>query len=97
MLTKTKKKMKLPFVETIGFIVLVIFISGFLSSAKPATQESDVETCIDCHEDLASYDIWKEASRLLRDYFDSVTLQDLIKIDDKKNAKGKAKSKAKGH
>ncbi len=61
---------------------------------------------VDCVEDpdychrisiCASYDIWKEASRLLRDYFDSVTLQDLIKIDDKKNAKGKAKSKAKRH
>jgi len=52
LLTKTKKKMKLPFFEAIGFVVLVIFASGFLSSAKPATQESDVETCIDCHEDL---------------------------------------------
>jgi DNA-binding IscR family transcriptional regulator len=45
----------------------------------------------------ASFEIWKEASRLLRDYFDAITLQDLIKIHDKKNAKGKAKSKAKGH
>lgn len=53
MLTKTKKKMKLPLVETVVFIVLTIFISGFISSAKPATQESDVETCADCHEDLA--------------------------------------------
>ncbi len=59
--------------------------------------------CVDdpdyCHRIpiCASYEIWKEASRLLRDYFDSITLQDLIKIDDKKNAKGKAKSKAKRH
>ncbi len=61
---------------------------------------------VDCVDDpdycdripiCASYDIWKEASRLLRDYFDSITLQDLIKIDDKKNAKRKAKSKAKRH
>jgi len=55
---------------------------------------------VDCVEDpdycdripiCASYEIWKEASRLLRDYFDSITLQDLIKIDDKKKPKGKAK------
>ena len=61
---------------------------------------------VDCIEDpdycdripiCASYEVWKEASRLLKDYFDSITLQDLIKIDDKKNAKGKAKSKAKRH
>jgi len=61
---------------------------------------------VDCVEDpdycdripiCASFEIWKEASRLLRDYFDSITLQDLVKLSDKKNAKGKAKSKAKGH
>jgi len=59
---------------------------------------------VDCVDDsdycdripiCASFEIWKEASRLLRDYFDSITLQDLIKISDKKKAKGKAKSKAK--
>jgi Rrf2 family protein len=61
---------------------------------------------VDCIEDpdycdripiCASFEVWKEASRLLRDYFDSVTLQDLIKISDKKKPKGKAKSKAKSH
>ncbi len=52
MLTKTKKKMKLPFFETIGFTVLVIFASGFLSSAKPATQEIEVGICAECHEDV---------------------------------------------
>lgn len=61
---------------------------------------------VDCVEDpdycdripiCASYDIWKEASNRLKDYFDSITLQDLIKLADKKNAKGKAKSKAKRH
>lgn len=61
---------------------------------------------VDCGEDpdycdripiCASYEIWKEASNLLKDYFDSITLQDLIKLSDKKNAKGKAKSKAKRH
>lgn len=61
---------------------------------------------VDCGEDpdycdripiCASYDIWKEASNLLKDYFDSITLQDLIKLSDKKNPTGKAKSKAKRH
>lgn len=61
---------------------------------------------VDCIEDpdycdriaiCASFEVWKEASRLLGGYFDSITLQDLIKISDKKKPKGKAKSKAKGH
>jgi Rrf2 family protein len=59
--------------------------------------------CVDdpdyCHRILicATFEVWKEASRLLKDYFEGLTLQDLIKISDKKKAKGKAKSKAKGH
>ena len=61
---------------------------------------------VDCIEDpdycdripiCAPYEIWKEASRLLQDYFDSITLQDLMKISDKKKPKGKEKSKTKGH
>lgn len=61
---------------------------------------------VDCIEDpdycdripiCASFEIWKEASRLLKDYFESITLQDLMKIDNKKKPKGKAKSKAKSH
>ena len=61
---------------------------------------------VDCVDDAdycdripicSSYEIWKEASRQLKDYFDGVTLQDLIKIHDKKNVKGKTKSKAKSH
>ena len=61
---------------------------------------------VDCVDDpdycdripiCATFEVWKEASNLLRNYFDSITLQDLIKISDKKKAKGKAKSKAKGH
>ena len=61
---------------------------------------------VDCVDDpdycdripiCASFEIWKEASRLLKDYFDSITLQDLIKISDMKKTKGKTKSKAKGH
>lgn len=53
MLTKTKKKVKLPSIKMIGLIGLAIFVTGFLSDAKPANQWTDVETCADCHEDLA--------------------------------------------
>jgi len=63
-------------------------------------------TCclVDCVDDddychlipiCATHEIWKEASRFLKDYFESITLQDLIEISNKKNAKAKAKKKAK--
>lgn len=63
-------------------------------------------TCclVDCVEDddycdriaiCPTYDVWKEASRLLKDYFGSITLQDLIEIENKKNTKSKAKGKSK--
>lgn len=42
----------------------------------------------------ATYDIWKEASILLKDYFESITLQDLIEISNKKNSKAKNKGKS---
>jgi len=50
---------------------------------------------VDCVEDredcgripfCATYEIWKEASDLLRNYFEKTTLQDLIEIWKKKNA-----------
>jgi Rrf2 family protein len=52
-------------------------------------------TCclVDCVEDAkycnrlpncAAHELWKEASFLLKDYFDKMTLQDLVKISDKK-------------
>jgi len=50
---KIKNKMKLPSVQLIGFIVLALAVTGFLAGAKPATQESDIETCADCHDELA--------------------------------------------
>lgn len=63
-------------------------------------------TCclVDCVEDddycdripiCATFEVWKEASKLLKDYFGSITLQDLIELSNKKKAK--AKSKAKSH
>jgi len=59
---------------------------------------------VDCVEDedfchripiCATFDVWKEATNLLKNYFGSITLQDLIEIQEKKNAKAKRKAKAK--
>ncbi len=33
----------------------------------------------------ATYEIWKESSRLLKSYFEKITLQDVVEIDKKKN------------
>jgi Rrf2 family protein len=65
-------------------------------------------TCclVDCVDDpdycdriaiCASYDVWNKASTLLKDYFDSITLQDLLKVHEKKNSRAKTKSKVKSH
>jgi Rrf2 family protein len=59
-------------------------------------------TCclVDCVEDkeycdriptCATIDIWKEASFMLKNYFESITLQDLIEISEKKKRKRKTK------
>jgi Rrf2 family protein len=59
---------------------------------------------VDCVEDkdfcgripeCAAYDIWKEASRLLHDYFENVTLQQVQDLCEKKQAKHKDRPKAK--
>jgi len=57
---------------------------------------------VDCVEDsdycdripiCATYDIWTEASNLLKNYFGKLSIQDLIEITKKKKAKAKTKSK----
>ncbi len=49
---------------------------------------------VDCIDDLdycdrmprcATYEVWKDANNLLRDYFSKMTLQDLVKRSQKKN------------
>jgi Rrf2 family protein len=40
-----------------------------------------------------TYEIWKEASNLLKNYFESITIQDLVNIAEKKKAKAKTKTK----
>lgn len=62
-------------------------------------------TCclVDCVEDedychripiCATYEIWKETSNLLKNYFEKLTLQDLIEISRKKQRNSKSKKKA---
>ncbi len=57
---------------------------------------------VDCVEDddycdripkCATYDIWTKASNLLKDYFEQLSIQDLMDISKKKNAKTKTKSR----
>lgn len=62
-------------------------------------------TCclVDCVEDedychripiCATYEVWKETSNLLKNYFEKLTLQDLIEISRKKQRNSKSKKKA---
>jgi len=54
--------------------------------------------CVDdsefCHRTTicATHEIWKEASNLLKNYFGSITIQDLVEIAEKKKTKTKGKS-----
>lgn len=57
---------------------------------------------VDCVEDkdfcdrlptCAAYEIWKEASQILKNYFEKVTLQYLLDICEKKQPKDKARAK----
>ncbi len=54
MRTKTKKKLKLPSIETFGLIGLVIIMASFLSGAKPLAQEKQFGICAECHEDTCA-------------------------------------------
>jgi Rrf2 family protein len=42
-------------------------------------------------DECATHEIWKEASTMLQDYFESLTLQDLIDHENKKKKKNKRK------
>jgi Rrf2 family protein len=47
----------------------------------------------------AAHDVWVEASRVLKNYFDKLTLQDLLAVSDKKKAeaRGHGAARAAGH
>lgn len=51
---RSKKKMKLPLVRTIGFIVLAVVVAGFFTTAKSADQVPEFGICAECHEDVCS-------------------------------------------
>jgi Rrf2 family iron-sulfur cluster assembly transcriptional regulator len=46
----------------------------------------DDEDYCDKIEECATYEIWKNASALLKDYFENTTLEDLLKVSNKKKA-----------
>jgi Rrf2 family protein len=63
-------------------------------------------TCslVECVEDesvcskvplCGTHDIWKTATLLLKDYFDSVSLQDVVEVTEKKSAAARKKGRAK--
>jgi len=61
---------------------------------------------VDCIEDndycdripiCATYEVWKEATNMLKKYFGSLTLQDLIEISKKKNRQAKKKPAKRAH
>jgi len=45
----------------------------------------------------ATYEVWKEATQILKNYFDKVTLQDLLEISKKKRVKSKEKTRRRVH
>jgi len=49
----------------------------------------DDEDYCDKIDKCATYDIWKNASSLLKNYFENTTLQNLVEIADKKNSTAK--------
>jgi len=50
------------------------------------------ETYCEFTEDCPTHDIWKEATELLKDYFDSLTLKDVaVRAEKKKARKAKAR------
>ncbi len=42
----------------------------------------------------ATYDIWHNASHMLKDYFDSISLQDLVALTEKKKGKRARRKKS---
>lgn len=45
----------------------------------------------------ATHEVWKEATQILKSYFDKVTLQDLLEISKKKRVKSKEKTRRRVH
>ncbi len=47
----------------------------------------DDEDCCERRKDCPTYPLWKEATRLLKDYFGSITLQQLLEMSNNKKKK----------
>ncbi len=47
----------------------------------------DDEDCCERRKDCSTYPLWAEASKLLKDYFGSITLEQLLEISNKKQKK----------
>lgn len=52
------------------------------------------ETFCDRIKICGTYEIWKAATKLLKDYFERITLQDILDISNKKIATFKKKAKS---
>jgi Rrf2 family protein len=52
------------------------------------------DTACDRRPRCATFEVWKGATEVLKAYFDSLTLQDLVVIHQKKNRKAQARTKA---
>lgn len=53
------------------------------------------ETFCDRMKTCGTYEIWKAATDLLKNYFDRITLQEILEISEKKAAAAKRKSRSK--
>ncbi len=53
------------------------------------------ETVCDRISTCGTHEIWKAATFLLKDYFDNISLQDVMDVTDKKTAAARKKAKAK--
>jgi Rrf2 family protein len=51
------------------------------------------ETYCEFTESCPTFDIWKNATELLKGYFDSITLRDVMTMADKKDKKARAKAR----
>jgi len=54
-----------------------------------------LEDCTDCAstETCPTFDIWKGANDLLKDYFDRLTLRDVVALAEKKDKKSRSKAR----
>jgi Rrf2 family protein len=50
----------------------------------------DAELC-ERQPNCAAYEIWKEATLLLKNYFENITLADLVKVSEKKRKRSKGR------